>query len=216
MNREERLQFIDDDLKGLWPDWEPTDAELRLWMGVLADPPYALARRALQQCFCGVAGQYRRPKPAAFLDTLKTLSASGSAARTVPQDIDTGVVIECLEPPESKLHLRGMQRQVNVLPVSRRGDLDYVMDCAESLRKQAEEQEGGHWIIVRPSPPVDDGLRGPPARQKACDNILAGPETAGRRYLTRKGRDEAAGVHSAIRSNDVGREPEKLSLQAIV
>jgi hypothetical protein len=56
-----------------------------------------------------------------------------------------------VEPPEGKSHVRGMQRPVNVLPVSRCKDPDYVMACAEVLRKQAQEHEGGRWIVVQRS-----------------------------------------------------------------
>ena len=35
MTRTELTQFIDEELKGLWPQWTPTKAEMRLWLGVL-------------------------------------------------------------------------------------------------------------------------------------------------------------------------------------
>ncbi len=135
MNREERLRFIDHELKGLWPDWEPTDAELRLWMGILTDRPYDPARRALQDCFCGPAGNYRRPKPAAFMEALRTLSACDPIARTAPQDTEPGIFIECIESPEGQPHVLGKRKPVNVLPVWRRDEVDYVQACAESLCK---------------------------------------------------------------------------------
>lgn len=185
MTREERLRFIDDELKGLWPQWEPTEAELRVWMGMLARPTYAVARTAAQQCFCERTGNYRRPMPAPFVAKLKLL-APHAGNRTQPAtDIETNTFVECLDPPAAKPHLAGVRRPVYVLPTSRQSDPDYIRACAESMRRRFERLYGGHWITIRTEPavPVDDGFRGPAALDKARACILAGPDTPGKRWL---------------------------------
>jgi hypothetical protein len=183
MTRDERMRFIDDELKGLWPQWEPTEAEIRVWMGTLSRPAYELARRAAQQCFCERAGNFRRPMPGPFLEKLKLLTPR--AASQAVRDIQTDTFVECLDPPAGKPHLAGVRRPVYVQPLSRQSEPDYVHACAESMRRRFEQLYGGHWITVRtePAPAVDDGLRGEAARQKAYANILAGPDTPGKRWL---------------------------------
>ena len=84
MTREERLRFIDEELKGLWPQWEPREAEIRVWMNVLAGLDVAVAREALQQCFCAEAGNYRRPKPAALLSRVRVLCRNAETYRPRP------------------------------------------------------------------------------------------------------------------------------------
>lgn len=154
MNRLERERFIGQELKGLWPQWSPTDAEMRVWMGVLSDYDYSAARTAVQQCFCEQAGNYMRPKPGPLLARLRSLRAATGQARRRPQvDIETCVFLECLEAPRWNVHLAGRRTGVYVQPTSRQDDLDYVRACAEPMRKRFEQLYGGHWIIVTDKPP---------------------------------------------------------------
>ena len=95
MNHEERLRFFDEELKGLWPQWEPTEAEIALWMGVLSGYAYDVARIALQQCVCEQTGNYRRPKPAPFLAKARVLSVrTYGSGRPHQPDVQTNVFIE--------------------------------------------------------------------------------------------------------------------------
>lgn len=183
MNREERMRFLDEELKGLWPQWEPTEAEIALWMGVLSGYAYSVARTALQQCVCEQAGNYRRPKPAPFLAKARVLSArTYGSGRPHQPDVQTTVFVECRQPPSRNPNLAGARKGVFTL---RQDDPDHVRDCAESMRKRIERLYGGHWITVhtRPEPPVADGFRGRRAKGKACATILAGPDSPGRRWL---------------------------------
>lgn len=52
------------------------------------------------------------------------------------------------------------------------------------MRKQFERLYGGKWITVQTKPPEDNGLRGEQARQKAMRDILNGPDTRTKRWLT--------------------------------
>lgn len=184
MNREQRLRFIDDELRGLWPEWGPSEAEIRLWMGILGPYDYGDARAALQQCFCGQAGNYRRPRPAAFLAKAKALTwHSDRPGPEAPRELTTAVFIDCLEPPQHNLALAGARKGVFVRPLSKQNDLDYVRACAESMRKRFEQLYGGRWATVVTKPPADDGLLGEPARDEAYEAILNGPESPGKRWL---------------------------------
>lgn len=155
MTRVERVQFIDTELKGLWPQWAPTEAEVRVWMGVLTGPDYAAAQRALQQCFCGQAGNYTRPRPGPFLAQLRSLPVpSSSSARQPARDVPARVFLECVDPPPGRPNLAGWRVAVYVRPTSRQDDIDYVRTCAEAMRERFEQTYAGRWITVvaRPQP----------------------------------------------------------------
>jgi len=61
MNRSEQSQFIDREVKGLWPQWTPADAEVRAWLERLlfeevvpvlegrTDDPAGFARQTLER-----------------------------------------------------------------------------------------------------------------------------------------------------------------------
>jgi len=137
MTQAERLQFIEEELKGLWPQWTCTEAEMRVWMGVLADYDYGPAQKTLQQCFCEQMGNYTRPRPAPLLARLRSLRVATLEARRQEQaDIQTRVFLECVEAPPWNLHLAHRRVGVYVLPVARLNDVDYVRRCAESMRQR--------------------------------------------------------------------------------
>ncbi len=201
MTRHEQHRFIDQELKGLWPQWSPTDAEVRVWTALLSEYDYDAARSALLQCFCEQAGNYTRPRPAPFLARLRSLRVATPQARRPPQaDIQTRVFLECIEAPPWNVHLAQRRVGVYVLPAARLDDVEYVRRCAESMRRRFIPLYGGAWITVvgkaRPARPSIPPCARAESRRQACAQILAGPETPGRRwlerYLARAARRDAA------------------------
>lgn len=149
MTRAERLHFIDEQLKGLWPQWTPTEAEMSLWMSVLTRFDYGLARTALQQAYCGPAGNHQRPRPGPFLTSARALGARTPKTRPRPAaDVPTQVFVECTEPPPGHPHWRGHRKGVYVEPVALQADLDAVRSAAETMRSRLEHLYGGRWITV--------------------------------------------------------------------
>ncbi len=149
MNRQEQEQFIDSQVKGLWPQWKPTDAEIAVWMRELAAFDYGPARRAMQACYAEQTVHANRPLLGRFLAQARALSGPAARGRRGPSDVTTDVFLECAEPPEAKPHLAGVRKPVYVWPPSRQSDPDYVSACAESMRKHFNRLYGGSWIIVR-------------------------------------------------------------------
>jgi hypothetical protein len=66
--------------------------------------------------------------------------------------VETDVFIDCLEAPKDNPRWAGVRKPVYVHPLSRQSDPDYVMACAESMRKRFERLYGGRWIVVRTRP----------------------------------------------------------------
>jgi len=154
MTRTERLQFIDDELKGLWPRWAPTEAELRVWMGMLAPLDYGFARTALEQVYRSEAGNYQRPKPKPFLAQAQALTPRlAQLRRRLVRDVPVNAFVQCVTAPKSRPNWTGLRKPVYVAPPAKQGDADYVRTCAESMRKRCERLYGGHWItVVDPAP----------------------------------------------------------------
>jgi len=183
MNKFELHQFIKEEARGLYPQWEPTDAELRVWMSGLASLDYGRARAAIQACFSEQGVNYRRPALGRFLEHARSLSQREKGPEAPSDDVPTNVFVECFVPPPDRPHLAGARKAVYVLPPSRQSDADYVQACAESMRVRFDHLYGGHWITVVTHPHADDGLRSEPARSRAYDSILVGDDTPGRRFL---------------------------------
>jgi hypothetical protein len=180
MTRDEQERFIDRELRGLWPQWDPTDAELRVWTADLAPLPYGLARTAAQTCFRRQATNYQRPVVARFLEQVRLLRKTATTAARRTGDPTTHVYIECLDPPADRPQLAGCRKPVFT---ARQDDPDHVRACAASMARQFGDLYGGHWITVTTRPRPDDGLRGPAAAARASELILAGPDTRARRFV---------------------------------
>jgi hypothetical protein len=185
MTRAERLRFIDEELKGLWPQWTPTDAELCVWMSDLAPLPYDVARAAARACFREQTLNYQRPVLRRFLDKARTLLRSTTGVCSETRDVQTRVFLECLNAPPHQPNLAGRRTGVYVLPTSRQDDLDYVRACAEPMRKRFEQLYGGHWIIITENPKTlsESTTDHESPADQARATILAGPDTPTRRWL---------------------------------
>jgi len=183
MIQSELHRFIDEEVKGLYPQWEPTDAELRAWMSHLGSLDWGRARAAVQACFSEQGTNYRRPVLGRFLEYARSLSRRQKGAEVPSDDLTTNVFVECFIPPPDRPHLAGARKGVYVAPRSKQSDAEYVQACVEPMRVRFGQLPGGHWITLVAHPRADDGLLGDPARQRACESILAGDDTPGRRFL---------------------------------
>ncbi len=198
MTKLEVERFIEEEVKGLWPQWDATDAELRVWMSSLAPFDYGRARAAAMACFREQTVNSRRPILGRFLECLRVLSPRARGPGSERSDLTTDVFVECYEPPADRPHRAGVRKPVYVTPASRQGDRQYVRTCGASMAARFDRLYGGRWIVVHAPLSQDDGLRGQPARQRAYGRIAAGPDTPGRRFLqnflTRQSADPSLGT----------------------
>ncbi len=183
MTHEERVYFLDREVKGLWPQWDATDAELRVWKDSLAPFDYVPARAAIQACFREQAVNYQRPVLSKFLAHLRTQSRRATGPAPTPAEPTTEVFLECLEPPRDKPHLAGARKPISILPAVANPDPERLRTAVEPLRVRFEQLYGGRWITVLTVPRPDDGLCGEPAQRRAYDLIFTGPDTPTRRCL---------------------------------
>ncbi len=209
MTRLEVQRFIDEEVKGLYPQWEATDAELRVWMSRLAPFEHEQARAAIQACFSEQGANYHRPVLGKFLERAWSLSRRVRSPEAPSGDLTTNVFVECFTPPADKPHLAGARKPVYVTPASKQSDTEYVQECAESMRLKFAPLYGGHWITRVTTPTVDDGLRGAPARARAYEQILANPDTPGYRFLLHllMRRDDSSQGRTPVRYASEGQSP---------
>lgn len=184
MNRQEQMQFIDREIKGLWPQWQPTEAEVRVWLADLAGFDYAVARAAAQACFREQRANYHRPVLGRFLAQARAVAPSASGrSRRGPQDVTTTVFIECFEPPQGRPHLAGVRKPVYVWPASRQSNPDDVLAAAEHMRAQFDRLYGGHWITVCTRPPAGNApMANLPSRGSTIACPAGGQRTNGGSY----------------------------------
>ncbi len=181
MDYKEKEGFIESVLKGLWPDWEPKDAETRVWLWVLSKFDYEIAKVAAEQYFSEETGNWKRPKPAKFIAKANVLLQR--AGKSTPQEErKTDTYVYCQEHAEKPERI-GWEVPIFTLKLKDQYEPDYVSQAAEQARQQHEEVYGGHWITIKKQPLRDDGLRGAAAKKQAEENVLAGPVFSGQRWL---------------------------------
>lgn len=193
MDRTEITKFIENELMGLWPEWIPTEAESRVWFGVLSRYDYDIAQMAAQQYFSETGGNYKRPKPKGIIEKVRNILHNQNIGEIEQSEIYTTVFIECIEPPERNPNLKGKRKAVYAAEAEKQCDPDHVLACANTMCRRYEHLYGGSWITVQTNPPEDSGLRGEQAKQKAFRDILKGPDTRTKRWLQNylsKSKDE--------------------------
>lgn len=71
MNKTDLRDFIDKELKGRWPDWSPTNAEIEDWCGVLLVFEYTVAKEAVKQHCISKDKILRCPKMSLIIELAK-------------------------------------------------------------------------------------------------------------------------------------------------
>lgn len=61
MTSQEAENFINTELKGLWPDWNPTDAEFKLWSQELMKVDYFPTKSSIDNWYIRQTRLYKRP-----------------------------------------------------------------------------------------------------------------------------------------------------------
>lgn len=82
MNETEAQNFVEQALKGLWTDWEPSDAQYSLWVRRLLRFQFSKAKESLERWLCEANITYKAPP---FNKILKYLSAKKAWDRNISQ-----------------------------------------------------------------------------------------------------------------------------------
>lgn len=143
--------FMDKILKQLWPNWNPSDAESRLWRSRIAPYDYGDVKNVVEIYFADKGAGHRRPR----LDIIiQRLQGTITHRQRPESDPEPDFYIQCVEAPEgSKRPIPGRKTPIYVLPRKKRDDPDYVSIVAEQTRQKYNALYKGNWIIItKPSP----------------------------------------------------------------
>jgi hypothetical protein len=165
--------FIQATLQGLWPDWEPTDAQYGLWSRKLKRYDYNKAKEAVNEWFCEQTINYKRPPINKILKWVGTKRAH-QAINT--EDYELITLYELFDPNSDwRISFAGKKGQSHQ---SLEESAAREVKRCESLykRKLVIRQL---WNLKK----SESKLRGNQARDKAFADILNGPDTRTRRWL---------------------------------
>jgi len=160
MTLQEAENFINIELKGLWPDWNPTDAEARLWARELMKVDYNLTKNSISNWYIRQERTRKRPflgqlrklfrKTVADVEEQKELSEpvllyeivkESNIVKRFFKDHRTGEDVEYTSHPGQKFYLS----RRNKLPV----DPHNIEAEAENKRERFNQAYGGNHIIYR-------------------------------------------------------------------
>ena len=133
---------------GLWPEWEPTEEELKHWRGVflpLTSP--SDVREAIRAHMNRTLR--KRPIVKGVLDALATLP--GPPRDNRPQPILSHWYLLCEDAP-AKSHLLGQTRMVWLCCARSREpeEIDEIgKRTADTMRPKLERMYGGQWAVYR-------------------------------------------------------------------
>ena len=185
MLQAEKYDFINKEIKQIWPQWLWTDATTRIWYGVLTDFTYEEARLGIEKIFREDLIKWQRQLVPVFIKTTRRLRVG------IKSEPALAYRLRCIE------HDNKDGDEINFFWAGK-GEVppDETFEAESEIRRnEVQETYGGKWIVVRDwinigkvEERLDDGLRGKAAKKEAERIILAGPDTPGRRFLLRQGR----------------------------
>jgi len=131
--------FINQELKPLWPKWNPTENELRIWAQILEDYTYDQAVQKAEEYYKAGGSSKAKPHVSGF-------RKSGGTSKTKEiWETKTDIYVECTK-HEEKPWLVGRSEGV-FTPAHY--DREEQLQAAESERERKELYEGGSWIVRR-------------------------------------------------------------------
>ncbi len=172
MNQSEKADFLKEIVFPLWPKWSCSTPERDMWHNELEDNEWDKAQAAVRAYYAAGGSKSARP-------VISKVFGNWAKKAVDPCETETDVYVEQLDG----------KRRFGVF-VLKSYSPDEKMQAAEQTRLKCARLYGGEWIVHKKNkaPVPDDGLRGKAALAQAEKNILAGPDTPGRRFLQWLGR----------------------------
>lgn len=159
MTLQEAENFINTELKGLWPDWNPTDAEVRLWLQELMKVDYFPTKHSIDNWYIRQARPYRRPNLGRLRPLFKKIiSEKERREQNEPVLLYTIVKESDIVERSFKDGRTGEKVEYTSMPgqefsVGRRdmlpADPQIIESEAERMRERFNEFYGGNHIVVR-------------------------------------------------------------------
>ena len=140
MQRAKCQDFIDNEIKELYPKWQPTQKAGTLWCISLMPFEWDTVKRALNISYTKFSGNVPR------LDKILELCRLFQPKKADCADSEP-ILAYTLERIDGKVN----DRRKYFLPRGPLpGDMTSLMNEAEEMRKKHERTYGGQWITIRP------------------------------------------------------------------
>lgn len=159
MTSQEAENFINTELKGLWPDWNPTDAEFKLWSQELIKVDYFPTKSSIDNWYIRQTTTYKRPRLGRLRPLFKkiisekerreqnepvllyTIVKESDITQRSFKDLKTGEKVEYTSMPGQRFTASRPHR----LPA----DPQIIESEADRMRERFNDFYGGNHIIVR-------------------------------------------------------------------
>jgi hypothetical protein len=147
MTEQEAYDFIDNELRPLWPEGELPDAAIPVWVHHLIQFDYQLCRKGVRDYCATRDGSFKRPKLYGIIKATKPhQEAAYPDLKRETIEPWTDVSVQCVEHsnPVKRYDFDGVY-----VGIKKQDDHDYVVKAAETLRDKYEQLYGGSWIVVQ-------------------------------------------------------------------
>ncbi len=136
--------FFDNEVRGLYPDWEPTAAQAIAWVCSLKTFTSEIAGIALQQFYEMSAGDYKKPKLGKIIELCRTQQQRDGPVETETKTDPTPLfTLKCVE--HTTYRVGHLQRFYPPNPKQIPTEDRIIMKMAENTIKRI----GGRWEIIR-------------------------------------------------------------------
>ncbi len=190
MNVIEAQDFFDNIVKEMWPHWEPTDWQRTKWMSTFAICDFYQSKRKLEQWYSDSERPGREPTLGIF-NKIKVLDPNCDIHRPEP------ILWFELAPQHDLTARDGFYSMTDP-------GKETIERMADWFRERANEIHGFDWVVIRTweqkKPPMDDAILDAEGRIKIADEILAGPDCPGRRFLRRYRKLDVDGLGGLLKN----------------
>ena len=145
MTQVEKQQFIDSELKQLWPQWNWTPATLRVWFGILNNFEYLTARESIEQVYAQGLATYQKQLVPVFCKIAKN-AMSGTEDKEKDEPV-LDYKLRCIA-HEERPEMVGHEDCFYSPQQSKRTNAERLMTFAQRKMKLAEGIYGGKWIVI--------------------------------------------------------------------
>ena len=213
------IQTIMDKLGDLWPKWEPPVYEREIWVKAFRPLKYSETLAAIEWIFANKR-RLNNPDMSQIIGRAKGYGAAGTGTREGNEPA-CGYYIRCI-----KHYIPAMVGREFMPYEAYKRDLlverGLLADRGNLIARKLEEIYKGQWIVVIPEPEevVEHDFTGTleQRRKQAEENILAGPDCPGKRFVQaiRAGKRPELLKTLPARVNDGQRKAEQLAALAAV
>ncbi len=150
MMASEAQKFFDEEVRGLYPDWEPTLAEVDTWVKSLKRFTVDMVDFALRRFYETREGGYKKPKLYKITELCRVeQQKAGDGEPKAGNEPVLLFTLKCVEAPVWGGTAGTIQRFFASSPKKVPGDKTKIKRYAEDMVEKFNQLYGGAWEIIR-------------------------------------------------------------------